>query len=152
GGKETGADGQDAAVSRRAGYADVRPARAHSDHGMIRQTCGAHAWDGAELPPKFLIEADNLGVVVSSLPGVQLERQQVLPVESELNGREIRKRPHEQSGGDQDEERERDLRDHENAAQAQGAKRLPARLPDSRVLERRHNVCPRRLERWSKPE
>ena len=102
--------------------------------------------------PKVVVEGDNLGVVVSGLPGVQLERQQVLAVESELNGREIRKRPHEQAGRDQNQEGEGDLRDHQHAAQAEAAKPVPARFAGSRFLERRHDVRPRRLERRSKPE
>ena len=42
--KETGADVQDAADFRCcAGDADIRSTRARSDHGMIREACGAHA-------------------------------------------------------------------------------------------------------------
>ncbi len=119
---------------------------------MIRETGGEHTWDRAELSPKLVVERDNLGIVVSGLPGVQLERQYILPVESELNGREIRKRPHEQAGSDQNQKRKGDLRDHEDAAHAQPEESVPARFTCPRFLEGRHIVFPRRLDRWSKPE
>ena len=89
---------------------------------------------------------------MSGLPGVQLERQHVLPVESELNRRQIRKRPQKQAGRDQDQQRDGDLRNHQDAAQAEAAKPVPARFAGPRFLERRHEVHPRRLERRSKPE
>jgi hypothetical protein len=106
-------DGQDPAALRCVvGNADAFCAGAHSDEGMIRETCRADARYGAELGPKIVIEGDNLGVCVSGLPGVQLERQHVFPVEPEWNRRQIRKRPQEQAGRHQNEKRDGDLRDH----------------------------------------
>src|SRR5207247_10096241 len=107
GGEETSSDGQDPAALRCGpGNADPRSTSALSDQGMIRQACGADAGDGAELPPKIVVEGDNLGVTVSGLPGVQLERQHVFAVESELNGRQIRKCPQEQAGRNQNQKRD----------------------------------------------
>src|SRR5205823_6224008 len=78
GGEEAGPNGQDAAVlSGGAGHADSRSASACTDQGMIRETCGADTRDGVELRPKVVVEGDNLRVLVSGLPGVQLERQHV---------------------------------------------------------------------------
>ena len=151
--EEVGSDGQNAAVLRfGAGNADPRSAGARSDQGMVRQACGANARDGAELRSKIVVEGDNLGVAVSGLPGIQLERQHVFPVESESNGCQIRKRPHEQAGRDQNQKRDGDLRDHQNAAQAEAAKPVPARFAGPRFLERRHEVHPRRLKSRSEPE
>src|SRR6266436_2132792 len=115
---------------------------------MIRETRRAHTGDRADLHPKAVIKGDNLWVLVSGLPGVYLERQHVFAVESELNRRQIRKRPQEQTGRDQNQEREGDLRDHQDSAEAQAA---PARVAGPRFLERGNKIRPRRLQRWSAP-
>ena len=88
---------------------------------------------------------------MSGLPGVQLEHQQVLAIESELDGREIRKRPHEQAGGDQESSVMAicaTIRRRLRLSRGTAAARSPVRD----FLQRRHDVRARRLHRRSKPE
>ena len=119
---------------------------------MIRKTHSADSWNRAELRPQAVIKGDNLGIVVSCLPGIYLEGQHVFPAESKLDRRQVRERPQEQSGRYEDEQRHTDLRNHQNAAQAQTPKPASARDACPQFLERGDKIPVSRLQRRRKSE
>ena len=109
-------------------------AGARSDQRMIRQACRAHAGDGAELRLADRRRRSTIsGSLCPACRAFSWKRQHVLAVESELNRLQIRKGPQEQSGRDQNQQREGDLRNHQHAAQAQAAK--PVRRAASPVRD-----------------
>src|SRR5205085_2311476 len=81
----------------RAGDANTRSAGPVSNQRHIRQSCALHTGDSGESGVQVFIERENLRVFVSRLPGIELERQQVLLIESELNRLKIRKRSNEEA-------------------------------------------------------
>ena len=97
------------------------------DERVLRETRAAHARDRAEPRAEVAVEGGDLRVLVSGLPRVQLEQQQVLAIESELDGLQIRERPHEEPGRDQHQQRDRDLRHHQHVAQADPPERMSRR-------------------------
>ncbi len=121
---------------------------ASTDERRVRKACALHAWNRVEPSSKIGIETRDLGIDVTGLAGVQIEQQDVLAVETELNGLQVRQRAHEEAGGDEQKQRNRDLRDHEQLAQARPPKPIArAALPaaDANFLEGRHDVRSSRL-------
>ena len=119
----------------------------------MRDTCAAHAGNRAEPFLQIAVKRDNFRILVSRLPRVHLEQQQVFAVESQLDRLQIRKRTHEQPGCHQHQQGDRDLTDHEHSAQAGAPERmLRTRLTRSRCLQGRHHVHTRRLKRRSQSE
>ena len=119
----------------------------------MRDTRAAHSGNRAEPFLQIAVERDNFRILVSRLPRVHLEQQQVFAVEAQLDRLQIRKRTHEQPGCHQHQQGDRDLTDHEHSAQAGAPERmLRTRLTRSRCLQGRHHVHTRRLKRRSQSE
>src|SRR5262249_29783201 len=114
------ADGGHAAIFRGpAGQCHSAPSGARAEHGVIREADRVDAGDSAELLLELVVEGNDAGFLVAGLTRVQLEGENFVAVETELNGGKIGKRACEESGCYQYEERDRHLRDHQDAAEVE---------------------------------
>ena len=115
----------------------------------------AHAGNLAQATPQLGVEGGDLGLRVSGLRGIHLEQQHVVAIEPEWDGLEIRERPHEQACGDQQQQRDGDLRHHERLRRAwtrDAVTHARAPLGDGCVFQRRHQGRTGQLQRGSEAE
>ena len=98
----------------------------------MRQRRVAHAGNLAQATPQVGIEGGDPGLRIAGLRRIQLEQQHVVAIEAERNRLEIRERPHEQAGGDQQQQRDRDLRHHQRLRQAQAREPVAQARPRAR--------------------
>ena len=126
-----------------------------SGKGELRQARAAHFGKHAEAVREVGVEVGECRVFVAGLSRVELEDQQVLLVEAEFHGAQVRERVDEQTGGDDQQQRNGDLRHHQDAAEAK-AEAEPARSHVSRTgpdfLQCRREIHFGGLQRGGKAE
>ena len=134
--EEAGSGPQDSRASRRLPVDRDRVRAAGPDERGMRQRHVAHARHVAQAAPQIGIEIGDPRLRIAGLRRIQLEQQHVVAVEPERHRLEIRQRPDEQAGRDQQQERRRDLRHDEPLRQARACGTQPrARLADRSIPE-----------------
>ena len=76
----------------------------------LRQRGAAHAWKTAKAVEEIGVELSEGGVLVSGLPGIQVEQEHVLLIETELHRLKIGKGASEEAGRYDNQQRDGDLR------------------------------------------
>ena len=110
------------------------------DDRAPRQRRAGHAGDLAETTAQILVEGRGLRRRQARLRCVEIEQQQVLAVEPEGHRLEIRERPPEEAGGDEQQQRNRDLRHDQSLRQLDprdAGEQAAARAAGRRILQRR---------------
>src|SRR5262249_43398863 len=97
---------------------DCLPSAAGVDDRGLRKRRAAHAGDRFEALAQVRVKGGDLRVVMPGLAGIQREQKDVLASVSQLDGVQLVECPDKQTGGDQDEKRDRDLGDHQNVLRA----------------------------------
>ena len=117
--EETRSGGQDACAIQGNSAAlhwppDCRPGEAGADNRGLRKRRAAHAGDRFETLAQVRVKNGDLRVAMPGLARIQREQKDVLASVSQLDGVQVVECPDKQTGGDQDEKRDRDLGDHQN--------------------------------------
>ena len=121
----------------------------------LRQGGAAHAGKTAKAVQQIGVELSEGGVFVSGLPGVQVEQEHVLFVETEFHRLKIGKRAPEESGRHDNQQRDGDLRGNQQVTEADPeahATAWSALRPGAGFLQRGREIHFRRLDGGSQTE
>ena len=110
-------------------WIDKTHAEAGFDQRLIGETRVAHAGNRAEPLQQVAIKGGDLRVFVTGFARVQLKQQQILAIESDLDGFQIRHRSDKQPGRNQHQQRQSDLPEHQSMAQADARRRRATGWP-----------------------
>ena len=121
----------------------------------LRKAGAAHAWKTAKAVQQIGVELSQRGVLVSGLPGIQVEQQHVLLIEAEFHRLKIGKRAPEQAGRHHQQQRDGDLRGDQRVTEADPEAQATARSAlrtGAGFLQRGREIHLRRLNGGSQTE
>src|SRR5881397_3007802 len=103
------------------------PCTAGADDRGLRKRRAALSGDRFEALAQVRVKTGDLRVAMPGLARIQGEQKDVLASVSQLDGVQVVECPDKQTGGDQDEKRDRDLGDHQHVLRA-AARSAPAAI------------------------
>ena len=118
----------------------------------MSQRSRAYAWQLGKPIAQVVVERCGARSGISRLRCVEIEQQHVVRVESQWNGLQVRERPREQAGADEQQQQQRDLGDEQYLLQLQPRQAVPREHAGASILERGHQRRPRRLDGRYEPE